>query len=227
MSSHAVHSPHLRHQFDDLRQQRVSAALGMWSFLVTEIMFFGGLFGAYTVYRYWYFPEWDAASRQLDHWLGAFNTFVLLTSSLTMAFAVDAAANGNNKALKRNILLTLALGLAFVGIKMYEYYTKWEHGLVPGSHFHWHPIAGTPEITNVRAAELFYVFYFIMTGIHAFHMLIGFGLLITLYIQARLNKFSAEYYTPVEMIGLYWHLVDILWVFLFPLLYLIDRNPVL
>lgn len=226
MSSHAAHSPYLRHQFDDLPQQRETAALGMWAFLVTEVMFFGGLFGAYTLYRYWYFPEWDAASRQLDHYLGAFNTFILLTSSLTMALAVDAAALGKNRALKRNILLTLVLGIVFVGIKMYEYYTKWEHGLVPGSAFNWHPIPGTPEISNSSAAELFYVFYFTMTGIHAFHMLIGFGLLTMLYIQASLGKFSSEYYTPVEMIGLYWHLVDVLWVFLFPLLYLIDRNVV-
>ncbi|WP_437192770.1 cytochrome c oxidase subunit 3 [Planctomicrobium sp. SH527] len=220
MSSHAAQSPHLRHQFDDLQQQRASAALGMWTFLITEVMLFGGVFASYALYRFWYFPEWDLASRQLDLWLGGFNTFVLLTSSLTMAFAVDAAANGNQKALQRNILLTLLLGFVFVGVKVVEYSAKWEHHLVPGKYFEWH---GDP-VGDMGAFELFFVFYFIMTGIHAFHMLIAFGLLITLYIQARLGKFSAEYYTPVEMIGLYWHLVDIVWVFLFPLLYLIDRN---
>jgi cytochrome c oxidase subunit 3 len=220
MSAHADSPPFLRHQFDDVLQQRTSAALGMWAFLLTEVMFFGGLFTAYTVYRYWYYPEWDQASRQLDVYLGAFNTFVLLTSSLTMAFAVDSAATGKQKALRRNILLTLFFGIVFVGIKGIEYTAKWEHHLVPGSHFEWHGMSGL----RVPAIELFYVFYFIMTGLHAFHMLIGFGLLFTLWIQARMGKFSPEYYTPVEMIGLYWHFVDIIWVFLFPLLYLMDRS---
>lgn len=195
----------------------------MWAFLVTEVMFFGGLFTGYMVYRFWYYPQWDAASRTLDVWLGAFNTFVLLTSSLTMAFAVDSAASGNNKALKRNILLTLLLGITFVGIKGIEYYTKWSHHLVPGPYFHW-DASHYGDVGNEGAIQLFFVFYFVMTGLHAFHMLIGFGLLITLWIQAKLGKFCAEYYTPVEMIGLYWHFVDIVWVFLFPLLYLIDRT---
>lgn len=220
MTSHSAHPEHLRHQFDDVQQQRNSAALGMWVFLVTEVMFFGGLFAAYTIYRFWYFQEWDAASRELSVPWGTFNTFVLLTSSLTMAFAVDAAASGNNKATFRNLLLTFILGLAFVGIKGIEYYGKWQHDLVPGQNFHWH--GESPG--DLGAVQLFYVFYFIMTGIHAFHMLIGFGLLTYLMIQTRRGKFSAEFYTPVEIIGLYWHLVDIVWVFLFPLLYLIDRN---
>lgn len=220
MTSHSAHPRHLRHQFDDVHQQRTSAALGMWVFLVTEVMFFGGLFAAYTIYRYWYFQEWDAASRELSIAWGGFNTFVLLTSSLTMAFAVDSAASGNIKALKRNLILTLLLGIAFVGIKGIEYYGKWEHHLIPGQNFQWHGIVPG----DIGAVELFYVFYFIMTGIHAFHMLIGFGLLTYLIVQTKRGEYSAEFYTPVEIIGLYWHLVDIVWVFLFPLLYLIDRN---
>jgi cytochrome c oxidase subunit 3 len=241
MSSHAAASPHLRHQFDDLKQQRVSAALGMWAFLVTEVLFFGAMFVAYTVYRYWYFPEWDAASRTLGLTLGTINTAVLLTSSLTMAFAVDAGHRGDAKAIQRWILATIILGMAFLGIKAVEYKDKWDHRHVPGPYFQWksdhHDAHGEghaasaegghaelPDFANTGPVQLFFSFYFVMTGFHAIHMLIGFGLLATLWIQAGLGKFTAEYFTPVEMVGLYWHFVDIIWVFLFPLLYLIDRT---
>jgi len=241
MSSHASASPYLRHQFDDLPQQRVSAALGMWAFLVTEVLFFGGMFAGYMVYRYWYFPEWDAASRTLGLGLGTFNTAVLLTSSLTMALAVDAGHRGDSKAIQRYIALTILLGAAFLGIKGIEYKDKWDHHHVPGPYFQWdahaHPAgkevegptgaaAGheLPHFDNTGPVELFFSFYFVMTGFHALHMLIGFGLLTTLWIQAGRGRFSSEYYTPVEMVGLYWHFVDIVWVFLFPLLYLIDRT---
>lgn len=250
MSSHASASPYLRHQFDDLPQQRVSAALGMWAFLVTEVLFFGGMFAGYMVYRYWYFDEWDAASRTLGLTLGTVNTGILLTSSLTMALAVDAGHRGNCKAIQRYIALTILLGAAFLGVKAVEYKDKWDHHHVPGPYFQWDAHAnppgkevnaGTdhahanvgehgaghaklPEFAHTGPVELFFSFYFVMTGFHALHMLIGFGLLTTLWLQAGWGRFSSEYYTPVEMVGLYWHFVDIVWVFLFPLLYLIDRT---
>lgn len=239
MSSHASTTPYLRHQFDDLPQQRASAALGMWIFLATEVMFFGGMFAGYMVYRHWYFPEWDAASRTLGLGLGTFNTAVLLTSSLTMAMAVDAGHRGNSKAIQGWIALTILLGMAFIGIKGIEYKDKWDHHHVPGPYFQWNAhadshteesTAGTagahqlPHFENTGPVELFFSYYFVMTGFHGLHMLIGFGLLITLWLQAGWGRFSSEYYTPIEMVGLYWHFVDIIWVFLFPLLYLIDRT---
>jgi len=240
MSSHASASPYLRHQFDDLQQQRVSAALGMWAFLATEILFFGGMFAGYMVYRHWYFLEWDAASRTLGLGLGTLNTAVLLTSSLTMALAVDAGHRGSSKAIQRYIALTILLGAVFLGIKGMEYKDKWDHHHVPGPYFQWnaaeHPPGEEaaadaaahghklPHFENTGPVELFFSYYFVMTGFHALHMIIGFGLLATLWVQAGRNKFSSEYYTPVEMVGLYWHFVDIVWVFLFPLLYLIDRT---
>jgi cytochrome c oxidase subunit 3 len=256
MTASTGHPAFLAHQFDDPQQQRASAALGMWLFLATEVLFFGGMFAGYTVYRFWYPAQWDAASRTLDLWLGTINTCVLLTSSLTMALAVDAGHRGSNKAIQGWIACTIVLGAVFLGIKFYEYYGKWEHHLVPGPHFNWNahieeehghapqkPVkqesGGTGESRYQRAEELastpsrladtgpmqlFFSFYFVMTGFHALHMLIGFGLLITLWVQARMGMFSSEYFTPVEITGLYWHFVDIVWVFLFPLLYLIDRT---
>ena len=214
MTSTATTTPHLAHRFDDADQQRLAATLGMWSFLATEVLFFGGMFAGYAVYRYLYLPEWDVASRELDLVAGTVNTMVLLTSSLTMALGVDAAKRGNNRAVQR-----FMLGAVFIGIKGYEYWHKWVEHFVPGPYFHWHDPSA-----DVGPIELFFSFYFVMTGWHAIHMLIGFGLLATLWFQARRNLFSAAYYTPVEMVGLYWHFVDIIWVFLFPLLYLIDRT---
>ncbi|WP_437224116.1 cytochrome c oxidase subunit 3 family protein [Planctomicrobium sp. SH661] len=238
MTSHASASPFLKHQFDDLQQQRTAAALGMWAFLVTEVLFFGGMFAGYTVYRHWYYPEWDAASRTLGLGLGAINTAVLLTSSLTMAMAVDAGHKGNRKAIQNWIALTILLGAVFLGIKAVEYKEKFDHHHVPGANFKWeshdehhaapagadHATPAVPRFVNTGPYELFFSFYFVMTGFHALHMVIGFGLLATLWIQAGMGKFTSEYYTPIEMTGLYWHFVDIVWVFLFPLLYLIDRT---
>lgn len=212
--------PHLAIQFDDLPQQKLSATLGMWAFLATEVMFFGGMFAAYAVYRYWYPHAWAEASRELDLWLGTVNTAVLLTSSLTMALAVDAARHGTRRHISRWLVLTIVLGVVFVGIKAYEYHHKWEEHLVPGRYFQWHE----GDVRTAGAAELFFSFYFAMTGLHAFHMLIGFGVLGYILRRARRGDFSPEYYTPVEIAGLYWHFVDIVWVFLFPLLYLIDRT---
>ncbi len=208
---------HVAHHFEDADQQREAVTLGMWAFLVTESMFFGGLFAAYTVYRSAYFEAFAEGSRHLDILLGTVNTAILIGSSLTMALAVQAAQESRREAQVRFLLLTILLGLAFLGIKAVEYGHKFEQHLVPGRFFAW----PGPLASNV---QLFFSFYFAMTGMHAVHMVVGIGLLTWLLVQARGGRFSAAYYNPVEVSGLYWHFVDIVWIFLFPLLYLIDRH---
>jgi cytochrome c oxidase subunit 3 len=205
------------HQFDDVAQQRRAVSLGMWAFLVNEIMFFGGLFATYTIYRMLYPNAFHDGSHHLDVTLGTINTGVLIASSLTMALAVWSAEHGKRRALVGFLLATLALGMVFVGIKAIEYHGKWVDHLVPGPHFTW----DGPEGQHV---QLFYSLYFAMTGFHALHMLVGFGLLSWLIIDAQRGRFGPSYWAPVEMVGLYWHFVDIVWIFLFPLLYLIGRH---
>jgi cytochrome c oxidase subunit 3 len=207
----------LAHHFDDVAQQRRAVSLGMWAFLVNEIMFFGGLFGAYTVYRILHPQAFHDGSHHLDITLGAFNTAVLIASSLTMALAVWSAEHGRRAALIGWLVATLLLGAVFVGVKGVEYHDKWVHHLVPGPHFTW-PGPDAPHV------QLFYSLYFAMTGFHALHMLVGFGLLGWLIVDARRGRFGPAYWAPVEMVGLYWHFVDIVWIFLFPLLYLIGRH---
>ena len=207
----------LQHHFDSMEQQRDASSLGMWVFLVTEILFFGGLFLVYTVYRSQYPLAFAEASRHLDITLGTFNTAVLIISSLTMALAVYSAALGRRKAIIAFLLATMALGGVFLGVKAVEYAHKFHDHLVPGPGFRF-PGAGA------RQAEIFYSLYFAMTGLHAAHMIIGIGLLTVLVLQARKGRYGPDYYTPVEVSGLYWHFVDIVWIFLFPLLYLIGRH---
>jgi cytochrome c oxidase subunit III len=210
-------SPGLQHHFDTMEQQREASSFGMWVFLVTEILFFGGLFLAYTVYRHQYPRAFAEASRHLDITLGTFNTAVLIVSSLTMALAVWSAAVGRRKAIVVFLLLTMALGGVFLGVKAVEYTHKFHDHLVPGPSFHFPgPYAGP--------AEIFFSLYFTMTGLHAAHMIIGIGILTVLLLQARKGRYTPEYHTPVEVSGLYWHFVDIVWIFLFPLLYLIGRH---
>ena len=204
----------LAHQFDDPAQQHAASSLGMWAFLLTEIMFFGGLFVGYTVYRTAYPAGFVAGSHHLDVLLGTLNTAVLISSSLTMALSVHAAQMGHRQLLIRFLLLTMLLGLVFLGIKGYEYWHKYHESLVPGIKFNY---AG-PYPSQV---QLFLVFYFLMTGLHALHMVIGLGMLTILAVLAWRGAFSAAYSTPVELIGLYWHFVDIVWIFLYPLLYLL------
>lgn len=204
------------HQFEDALQQQEAATLGMWIFLATEVLFFGALLLAYGIYRRAYFPSFAEASGHLDMGLGAVNTAVLLCSSLTMAFAVSEGQRGNNRKVLFYLGLTATLGLAFLGIKFYEYAHKASEGLIPGRGFMW---AGD----DPGSASLFFVFYFVLTGMHALHMLIGIGFLGLLMVRVRLNSFSTNYNTPIDLAGLYWHFVDIVWVFLFPLLYLVDR----
>ncbi len=211
--------PLLATHFDDMEQQKAASVFGMWLFLVTEIMFFGGFFLTYIVYRGAYPAAFAEASSHLDVTAGTFNTFVLLTSSLTMALAVHAAAAGKNKQLARFLMATLVLGALFLGIKLTEYYHKYETHEMPvaGLPFHYH---GEHE----EGARLFYSLYFAMTGMHALHMIIGIVALLLFILAARKNRYSPTYYTPIEVMGLYWHFVDIVWIFLFPLLYLIDRT---
>ncbi len=207
----------LAHQFDDLEQQHEAGWLGMWIFLATEIMFFGGMFTGYAVYRSAYGGAFADASRKLEVELGGTNTLVLICSSLTMALAVRAAQVGRRKNLVGFLLATMALGLTFLGIKGIEYAHKFEHHLVPGSAF----LYADPY---ARTAQVFFSFYFAMTGMHALHMVIGVGLLAALAIRARRGAFTPQHHAAVELTGLYWHFVDIIWIFLFPLLYLIDRH---
>jgi cytochrome c oxidase subunit 3 len=247
------HSPALQHHFETPAQQKEAATLGMWAFLITEIMLFGGIFMAYIVYR-WAFPEiWAAAATHLNTPLATLNTVVLLVSSLTVALAVNAAENGKTRKLVMLLVATMVLGVGFIVIKGYEYSEKFSHCagykdpiswvtgvghddhahecLVPGRAFLYPEEHGTGHAANAPAApttagsptpyQLFYLLYFAATGLHAIHMFIGLGLVGTLTFMAVRGRFSPEYFTPVEIGGLYWHLIDIVWVFLFPLFYLV------
>ena len=207
----------LAHQFDGLEQQRDASTLGMWVFLLTEIMFFGGLFGGYTVYRSMYPHAFALASQYMDVTLGTINTIVLITSSLTMALAVVSARLSQQRATKMLLLATIGLGLVFLVIKMIEYHEKYVEHVVPGVDFR---LTG-PEAGHM---QMLFCFYFLMTGMHALHMVIGIGLLSWLINRNSKGIFSDVYYTPVEVVGLYWHFVDIVWIFLFPLLYLIGQH---
>ena len=209
--------PLLAHHFDTLDQQRESASLGMWVFLATEVMFFGGLFTAYVVYRGMY-PEFFAAgSRELDIRLGGINTAVLICSSWTMAMAVRAAQLGRRNGQVWFMVGTAALGLVFLGLKAIEYGHKFTHHLVPGPNFQY---AGA----DANHVQLFFSVYFVMTGVHALHMIIGLGVLARLVPRAWRGAYGPDHHHPVECFGLYWHLVDIVWIFLFPLLYLLGRH---
>ena len=213
---HGHHHPALQHHFDDLEQQLEASTLGMWLFLVTEVMFFGGMLAAYMLYRIWYPVAWAEGSNELNIYMGGINTAVLIFSSLTMAMAVRSAQTGNRKATMGFLVVTMLLGLTFLVIKFFEYKEKFELHHVPGPNFQFEG----PEAPQV---QIFFSVYFALTGVHALHMVIGFCLLSTILWMTYRNRFSPEWYTPVEMAGLYWHFVDIVWIFLFPLLYLIDR----
>jgi len=207
----------LAHHFEDLEQQHEAATLGMWAFLVTEVMFFGGLFGGYAVYRNLYPEAFAHGSRELDYFLGGINTAVLIGSSLTMVLAVHAAQKGRGRATALWLWATILLGSTFLGVKVFEYHAKWEHHLIPGPGFEFHGVHGGHE-------QIFFAFYFAMTGLHAFHMIVGVVLLAWLSWHALRGRFTTENSNWVEMTGLYWHFVDLVWIFLFPLLYLIGRH---
>ena len=231
---HGGHGPEaaheaLAHHFDNLEQQREAGALGMWVFIAQEVMFFGGLFLAYLVYRMKYPEAFMAASNHLDWKLGTVNTAVLITSSLTMALAVWACQVGRSRKVQVGFMAaTVLLGLVFLGVKAYEYNDKYTHGLIP--------VAGlfNPERAlvaewaaagvTVQNVQMFYWIYFAMTGLHALHMIIGVGIILPIMWWAWKGRYSPEYHAPVENFGLYWHFVDIIWIFLFPLLYLLGAH---
>jgi cytochrome c oxidase subunit 3 len=215
--SEATAVPQHLHHFDNAAQQHEASWNGMWVFLATEVMFFGGMFTAYALYRFAYAEAFARASNELDFWLGTINTAVLICSSFTMALAVRSAQLGLRRPIVIFLLLTVVLGSIFLGIKFVEYHHKFTEHLVPGYDFNFEP-------SLARPAAIFFSLYFAMTGMHALHMIIGIGLLLTLAWQARRGRFTALYNTPVELVGLYWHFVDIVWIFLFPLLYLLGRH---
>ena len=226
---HTAHEA-LAHHFDNMEQQKTATTLGMWLFLIQEVMFFGGLFLCYIVYRTLYQPAFQAASSHLNWKLGAFNTVVLICSSLTMALAVWSAQAGRPRRTQVLFLaLTALLGTVFLGVKAVEYHDKYVDGLIPLAGW----FAPTDERTvalftshgsTIRHAQMFYWIYFAMTGLHALHMVIGIAIIIPIIWAARRGRYSPEYYAPVELFGLYWHFVDIVWIFLFPLLYLLGAH---
>jgi len=209
----------LEHHFDSFEQQKESSYFGMWLFLAQEIMFFGGLFTAYVVYRSSHAEAFAAGSHELDIQLGAINTAVLIASSLTMALAVWSAQTERRKQLIGFLIATIVFGSVFLGIKTIEYGHKWHEHHVPGPSFVW-------EGENPEQVEMFFNLYFAMTGLHALHMVIGIGLLGWVILRASRGAYSRENHNFVEGLGLYWHFVDIVWIFLFPLLYLLGRNYV-
>jgi cytochrome c oxidase subunit III len=211
--SEAAASPILAEQFDDIEQQRETAKLGIWVFLATEVLFFGGLFLSYTVYRYLNPEAFAAASRHTEVILGGANTAVLLFSSTLMALAVRAAKLDRRRQTVRLLLATAFFGIAFMAIKAFEYYKDITDHLVPGVNFRWHE-------ANRGAAELFWWLYWAMTGLHAIHVTVGVCIMLVLAVLARRGRFDNGNYMAVDVAGLYWHFVDIVWVFLFPLLYL-------
>ena len=232
------HPPYLRHHFESMEQQNETTSFGMWLFLLTEIMFFGGLFTAYLIYRNWYYPAFVAASHTLNIFEGSLNTLVLITSSFTMAMGVWCAETKRHKGLVWSLIGTLILGLGFLGIKAIEYSEKIEKHHVPGFHYSLSSFtdpASDPEIYKeyhdkplpldmARHTEVYFSLYFAMTGMHALHMIIGIAILGFMIFRARAGAYTTGHVTFVENFGLYWHFVDIIWIFLFPLLYLISRH---
>ena len=219
---HQHHHPALAHHFQSLEHQAETSILGMWVFLGTEILFFGGALTAYMTYRLWYPEAFTVASSEIAVLPGAINTGVLIFSSLTMALAVHAAQMGERKKIMFFIAITMVLGAVFLGIKGYEYHEKYLEGHVPG--------LGLPfrfEAEYYRPAQIFFSLYFVLTGLHAIHMIVGLGIMAWMFIWVKQGVITKEYYNPIEVAGLYWHFVDIVWIFLLPLLYLpgVKGNP--
>ena len=234
---HADHPPYQRHHFESVAQQFDATNFAMWLFLLTEIMFFGGLFTAYLILRNWYYPAFVAGSHQLDVRWGTLNTVVLILSSFTMAMAVWSSQTRRRGALVLNLALTFLLGLTFLGIKTIEYREKWEKHHVPGIHYSLQSFLDPAHDEAARAygdrplpydtaqkTELYFFLYFAMTGMHALHMIVGIGILAFMMVRARAGAYTAGHVTFVENFGLYWHFIDIVWIYLFALLYLISRH---
>jgi cytochrome c oxidase subunit 3 len=217
----------LGEQYSDLEQQHEVASLGMWVFLATEVMFFGALFLGVAVYRHKYPEAFERASEKLNWVIGGINTVVLLVSSLFMVLAVHYARLGRRQQLAFFLVLTAALGVAFLGLKAYEYYTDYRDYLIPGwrDPAEWATREGLSAV-EVPRVRLFLLFYWIMTGTHALHVTIGIVAVLVMAALARRGRFSPEYYSPVDVTGLYWHFVDTVWIFLLPMLYLLGTHTV-
>jgi cytochrome c oxidase subunit 3 len=205
---------HVAHHFDKADTQFDANRMGIWIFLVTEVLFFGGLFCAFFIFQNWYFDSFVEAHNYLDWRLGGLNTIVLITSSLTMALAVRAAQTNDKARVTRMLAITIACAAAFLCIKFYEYHHKIVEGLLPGGAF-------TAAGFHSSNPKVFFSLYFMMTGIHGLHVVIGMGLIMWILLRNVRGEFSSRYYAPVEGVGLYWHLVDLVWIYLFPLLYLV------
>jgi len=235
--AHHAHPPYQRHHFETYAQQNDATNFAMWLFLLTEVMFFGGLFTAYLIYRNWYYPAFVAGSHQLSIPLGGLNTLLLIVSSFTMAMGVWCAEMRKKGALVLCLCLTMILGLGFLGIKTIEYGEKIEKHHVPGFHYSLQSFLA-PEtdeaataagdkpmrLDMARHTEVYFSLYFAMTGMHALHMIIGIAILAFMIARAQAGAYTTGHVTFVENFGLYWHFVDIVWIFLFPLLYLISRH---
>ena len=213
-SSASTHPAHLQHHFVDSEQQSDAAKLGMWVFLLTEVLLFGGLFCFYAIYRSWYPEMFVNAHQHLNVLLGGTNTIVLITSSVTMALAIRSMQLGRQREAMWNLVATLSLAATFLVIKYFEYSHKIHLGQLPGKYYTFTGIEGTNP-------HVFFSVYFLMTGLHGLHVIGGMGVITWMIRRTRRGDFSAAYYTPLELTGLYWHLVDLIWIFLFPLLYLI------
>lgn len=216
-SSHDVAEHAFRqHHFVDAEQQFETSKLGMWLFLATEILMFGGLFVGYGLMQGLYPEAWVAGHHHLDRVMGAVNTVFLLCSSFTMVMAVHYASTDQKSKTVFNLGATLAFAFGFLVVKYFEYSHKFHDGLLPGRLFNHAGVGGPPQ------QAMFFGFYFVMTGIHGFHVLVGILLITWILIRAKRGEFSSAYYTPVDLVGLYWHLVDLIWIYLFPLLYLVS-----
>ena len=235
--AHHEHPAYQRHHFESVEQQADTTNFAMWLFLLTEVMFFGGLFAAYLIYRNWYYPAFVAGSHQLNVGWGTANTAVLIFSSFTMAMGVWCSETRRKNGLVLCLILTFILGTCFLGIKTIEYHEKWEKHHIPGMHYSLQSFlnpASDPDIAQyhdkplpldmARHTELYFFLYFAMTGMHALHMIIGIAILGYMIFRARAGAYTTGHVTFVENFGLYWHFVDIIWIYLFALLYLISRH---
>ena len=214
MSHSTDHPANLAHHFSEVEQQKESAKLGMWLFLLTEVLLFGGLFCFYAIYRSWNPDIFHNAHVFLDVTMGTINTVVLITSSVTMALAIRSLQLDQKRAALWFLWSTLILAGVFLVIKYFEYSHKFHLGQLPGKYYTFEGIEGTNP-------HIFFSVYFLMTGLHGIHVIAGMGVIASLIVRTYRNQFSSQYYTPVEMTGLYWHLVDLIWIFLFPMFYLI------
>jgi len=220
--AHAHHGPdYLAHHFETPAQQFDAAKLGMWLFLGQELLFFSGLFVSYLVFRLWFPEAWSVCSHELDWKMGTANTLVLLFSSLTAVLAVRSAQLGKKNEVSLYILVTIACAFIFLVVKYFEYSHKFEAGLLPGYYFA--PVAGHTN-SNVfpPGSAAFFSVYFMATGVHGLHVIIGIGVLFWVWLRNQRGEFSKDFWTPVDLVALYWHLVDLIWIYLFPFLYLID-----